>query len=186
MKSFMNSLKKLSAVFGVVLILGGIAVTPATALAAQPGSTQTASSSSTSTEQAQKAVSSSSSSYKTEAATNSTEQSNSNELANDTNGARAPNLNTGSQRNTTDQSSQSSSSSINPKVKTRKESNALPKSVGVTISNQQITSEIGDSYSSIVISFDFTVPNSVNSGDTTVISLPKELNFIYDQVFKRN
>ena len=56
-------------------------------------------------------------------------------------------------------------------------------SVDITITNQRSSTKEISGGGTTEFSFDFSVPNSVRSGDYTTISLPNELDFIRDQSF---
>lgn len=56
-------------------------------------------------------------------------------------------------------------------------------SVDITITNQRSSTNEISGGGTTEFSFDFSVPNSVRSGDYTTISLPNELDFIRDQSF---
>ena len=55
--------------------------------------------------------------------------------------------------------------------------------VDITITNQRSSTKEISGGGTTEFSFDFSVPNSVRSGDYTTISLPDELDFIRDQSF---
>ena len=59
----------------------------------------------------------------------------------------------------------------------------LPTSIDITITNQRSSTKEISGGGTTEFSFDFSVPNSVRSGDYTTISLPNELDFIRDQSF---
>lgn len=56
-------------------------------------------------------------------------------------------------------------------------------SIDITITNQRSSTKEISGGGTTEFSFDFSVPNSVRSGDYTTISLPNELDFIRDQSF---
>ena len=56
-------------------------------------------------------------------------------------------------------------------------------SIDITITNQKSSTKEISGGGTTEFSFDFSVPNSVRSGDYTTISLPNELDFIRDQSF---
>jgi len=60
---------------------------------------------------------------------------------------------------------------------------AFADTVDITVSNTSLSTNAINGGTSTEFSFDFAVPNSAKSGDTTVISLPDELNFQRNQTF---
>jgi len=60
---------------------------------------------------------------------------------------------------------------------------ALADTVDITVSNTSLSTNTITGSGSTEFSFDFAIPNSASSGDTTVISLPDELNFQRNQTF---
>lgn len=75
--------------------------------------------------------------------------------------------------------------SVNSISKNNSSSSAYNKgtSVDITITNQRSSTKEISGGGTTEFSFDFSVPNSVRSGDYTTISLPNELDFIRDQSF---
>ncbi|WP_326845328.1 Cna B-type domain-containing protein [Streptococcus gallolyticus] len=59
----------------------------------------------------------------------------------------------------------------------------LADNVDITVSNTSLSTNTITGGGTTQFSFDFAVPNSAKSGDTTVISLPDELNFQRSQTF---
>ena len=60
---------------------------------------------------------------------------------------------------------------------------ALADTVDITVSNTSLSTKSISGGGTTEFSFDFAIPNSAKSGDTTVISLPDELNFQRNQTF---
>ena len=60
---------------------------------------------------------------------------------------------------------------------------AFADTVDITVSNTSLSTNAINGGTSTEFSFDFAVPNSAKYGDTTVISLPDELNFQRNQTF---
>ena len=60
---------------------------------------------------------------------------------------------------------------------------ALADTVDITVSNTSLSTKSISGGGTTQFSFDFAVPNSAKSGDTTIISLPNELNFQRNQTF---